>query len=179
MPGGKAWPCAFASRPCCFQLPVPTGSNQVRSRFLSKDVGAEMQADNLRSMTGRVTDDGIKKLKQMPAGEVAGLFDGTAPSGALAYASCTCTRGIPGDEPVVFQSALAASRQSQSLFRCTTFGYWANADTNAALNILALGMASANGRGAYVRPAVRGNPAGGHSAMKRQNKLECSFHLSM
>ena len=32
----------------------------------------------------------------MPAGEAAGLFGGTAPTGALAYASRACTRGIPG-----------------------------------------------------------------------------------
>ena len=89
---------------------------------------------------------------------------------APAYTSQTCSLCGAVD---------AGSRRSQSVFRCTTCGYWANADTNAALNILALGMASANGRGAYVRPAVRGNPAGGHSVMKRQNKLECSFHLSM
>ena len=87
-----------------------------------------------------------------------------------AYTSQKCSRCGAVD---------ASSRRSQSVFRCTTCGYSANADTNAALNILASGMASANGRGAYVRPAVRGNPAGGHSVMKRQNKLGCSFHSSM
>ena len=89
---------------------------------------------------------------------------------AAAYTSQQCSRCGAVD---------ASSRRSQSVFRCTTCGYSANADTNAALNILASGMASANGRGAYVRPAVRGNPKSGRSVMKRQNELECSFHLSM
>ena len=88
---------------------------------------------------------------------------------APAYTSQKCSRCGAVD---------AANRRSQSVFPCTTCGYSANADTNAALNILASGMASANGRGAYARPAVRGNPAGGHSVMKRQKELECSFYLS-
>lgn len=49
------------------------------------------------------------------------------------------------------------SRESQAGFRCTTCGHTANADMNAAINILAAGHA-VTGRGGNIRPDLSGSP---------------------
>ena len=57
--------------------------------------------------------------------------------------------------------ASSASRRSQAEFRCVSCGHAANADVNAALNILASGLGAA-GRGGAL--AAAGGPLGGRLA---------------
>ncbi len=60
-----------------------------------------------------------------------------------AYTSQTCSKcGHVSKE----------NRLTQSTFRCQSCTHQENADVNAAFNIRASGLASFNGRGAYIRP---------------------------
>ena len=74
-----------------------------------------------------------------------------------AYTSQTCSECGHVD---------AGNRTSQAGFTCLSCGHAMNADVNAALNIRSSGMASVNGRGAYVRPVYR------QRALKRQSEHE-------
>ena len=72
-----------------------------------------------------------------------------------AYTSQTCSQCGYKDKQ---------NRKTQSEIICLECGFKLNADTNAAMNIWAFGMASINGRGVYVRPVRR------QQTLKRQNE---------
>lgn len=66
------------------------------------------------------------------------------------------------------------NRKSQSEYSCSECGFELNADINAAMNIWASGMASMNGRGAYVRPVLVRQDR--QQVTKRQNEHEGLRH---
>lgn len=76
-----------------------------------------------------------------------------------AYTSQTCSK---------YGYIAKGNRKTQPAFRCLDCGFAMNADIDAAMNIWASGMASINGRGAYVRPVLVRQD--GQQVTKRQNE---------
>lgn len=129
----------------------------LKARNMSRSASGTLEAHgkNVRAKAGlnkSILDQGWFEFRRQLAYKLAWL-GGNLLAVPPQYTSQTCSRCGCVDKQ---------SRQTQAKFKCTACGFEANADHNAALNILAAGHAvSACGAGKAQAPALNQEPAYG------------------